>query len=126
MPRLITNVLLSVIIVLVLLAVISRYMPAVGQPAEINYSTFLDDVKANRVDSVIFQGDMLYGTLKGKQQFKTHKPETGYGALIGTLEKAGVSSKRMPPKQPNFLARLLLLLAPLLLILFFVRRSTHR
>lgn len=126
MARSIRNILLSVIIVLVLLAVISRYMPAVGQPAEINYSTFLDDVKANRVDSVIFQGDMLYGTLKDKQRFKSRKPGTGYSALIGTLEKAGISTKRTPPKQPNFLARLLLLLAPLLLILFFVRRLTHR
>jgi len=124
MPRLIKIVLLSVIIVLVVLAVISRYVPAVGQPAEISYSTFLDDVKANRVDSVILQGDMLYGTLKDKEQFKTHKPETKDGTLIGTLEKAGVSTQRRPPKQPNFLARLLLLLAPLLLILVFVRRSS--
>lgn len=125
MPRLARNVLLSVLVVLVLLAVVSRYMPAVGQPAEINYSAFLDDVKASRVDSVIFQGDMLYGTLKDKQKFKTHKPQAGDGSLIGTLEKAGVLTKRVPPKQPTFLARLLLVLAPVLLIIFFVRRLTH-
>jgi hypothetical protein len=38
------NILLWVVIVFVLLLVFSRYMPAVGQPQEIPYSTFLDDV----------------------------------------------------------------------------------
>ena len=37
------NILLWVVIVLVLLAVFSRYMPTVGQPEEVRYSTFLDD-----------------------------------------------------------------------------------
>jgi cell division protease FtsH len=115
------NILLWVVIVLVLLAVFSRYMPSVGQPQEIYYSTFLDDVKQNRVESVVFQGDMLYGSLKDKTQFKTYNPETDYTVLIGQLEKAGVSIEGRPPKPPNFLAQLLLQLAPaLLLILVFV------
>src|SRR5690348_11153597 len=115
------NILLWVVIVLVLLAVFSRYMPTVGQPEEIKYSTFLQDVKAHQVDSVVFQGDMLYGVMKDHTQFKTNNPETDYTALIGTLEKNDVGIEGRPPKQPNFLAQLLLQLAPaLLLILVFV------
>src|SRR5215207_1705910 len=115
------NILLWVVIVLVLLAVFSRYMPAVGQPTEIEYSRFLNDVKANRVDSVIIQGDMVYGKRKDSTQFKSFNPETDYTALIGALQKADVSIKGQPPKQPTFLAQLLLQLAPaLLLILVFV------
>jgi len=115
------NILLWVIIVLVLLAVFSRYMPSVGTPEEIRYSTFLDDVKSHRVDSVVFQGDTLSGVLKDKQQFKTYNPETDYSALIGELEKAGVSIEGKPPRQPNFLMQLMLQLAPaLLLIIVFV------
>jgi cell division protease FtsH len=115
------NIILWVIIVLVLLAVFSRYMPSVGQPQEIYYSTFLDDVKQNRVESVVFQGDQLLGTLKDKTQFKTYNPETDYTVLIGQLEKAGVSIEGRPPKPPNFMLQLLLQLAPaLLLILVFV------
>jgi cell division protease FtsH len=114
-----------VIIVLVLLASISRWLPPVDQLAEINYSTFLDDVKSNRVNSVVFQGDMLYGTLKDKQQFKIHKPGTDDSALIGTLKNAGVSIERMPPRRPIF-PWLLLLLAPLLIILVIVRRPADR
>ena len=44
------NILLWVVIVLVLLAVFSRYMPTVGQPRGCRLLHFLDDVKADRVD----------------------------------------------------------------------------
>ena len=115
------NILLWVVIVFVLLLVFSRYMPSVSQQEEIKYSTFPNDVKAHQVDSVVFQGDMLYGVMKDHTRFKTYNPETDYTALIGTLEKNSVGISGEPPKQPNFLAQLLLQLAPaLLLILVFV------
>ena len=69
------NILLWVVIVFVLLLVFSRYMPAVGQPQEIPYSTFLDEVKAERVESVVMQAEMIYGTNKDKSNFKTRNPE---------------------------------------------------
>ncbi|HEY7888812.1 MAG TPA: ATP-dependent zinc metalloprotease FtsH [Steroidobacteraceae bacterium] len=115
------NILLWVVIVFVLLLVFSRYMPSVSQQEEIKYSTFLNDVKAHQVDSVVFQGETLYGVMKDHTQFKTTNPETDYTALIGALEKNDVGIEARPPKQPNFLAQLLLQLAPaLLLILVFV------
>jgi cell division protease FtsH len=115
------NILLWVVIVFVLLLVFSRYMPSVSQQEEIKYSTFTTDVKAHQVDSVVFQGDMLYGVMKDHTRFKTYNPETDYTALIGTLEQNNVSFSGEAPKQPNFLAQLLLQLAPaLLLILVFV------
>ena len=115
------NILLWVVIVFVLLLVFSRYMPSVSQQEEIKYSTFLNDVKAHQVDSVVFQGDMLYGVMKDHTRFKTYNPETDYTALIGALEKYDVGISGEAPKQPNFLAQLLLQLAPaLLLILVFV------
>ncbi len=115
------NILLWVVIVFVLLLVFSRYMPSVTQQEELDYSTFLNDVKAHQVDSVTFQGDMLYGVMKDHTQFKTYNPETDYTALIGSLEKNDVHMKGEPPKQPNFLAQLLLQLAPaLVLIIVFV------
>jgi cell division protease FtsH len=115
------NILLWVVIVIVLLLVFSRYMPTAGQPQQIAYSTFLDDVKNNRVESVILQGDMIYGEHKDKSAFKTFNPETDYTALIGTLEKAEVRIEGQPPKPPNYMGQLLLQLAPaLLLIVVFV------
>jgi cell division protease FtsH len=115
------NILLWVVIVIVLLLVFSRYMPTAGQPQQIAYSTFLDDVKENRVEQVTIQGDMIYGEHKDKSQFKTFNPETDYTALIGTLMKADVKIEGQPPKPPNYMGQLLLQLAPaLLLIVVFV------
>jgi len=115
------NILLWVVIVIVLLLVFSRYMPTSGQPQDIPYSTFVEDVKNNRVESVVMQGEMVYGVHKDKSTFKTRNPETDYTALLGTLLKAGVVIDSREPKQPNFIGQLLLQMAPaLLLILVFL------
>jgi cell division protease FtsH len=115
------NILLWVVIVLVLLAVFSRYMPTVGQPQDIKYSEFLDDVRAERVDSVVMQAEMIYGEMKDKSTFKTRNPETDYTAVIGMLDKAHVKIEAREPKQPNFIGQLLLQMAPaFLLILVFL------
>ncbi len=115
------NILLWVVIVTVLLLVFSRYMPIAGQPQEIPYSQFLDDVKANRVESVVLQAEMIYGVRKDKSQFKAYNPETDFTALIGTLEKANVVIEGRPPKQPSVFWQLVLQMAPaLVLILVFL------
>jgi cell division protease FtsH len=115
------NILLWVVIVLVLLAVFSRYMPTVGQPQDIPYSQFLDDVKADRVEGVVMQGEMIFGERKDKSTFKTRNPETDYTALIGALEKSHVRIESREPKPPNFFGQLLLQMAPaFLLILVFL------
>jgi cell division protease FtsH len=115
------NILLWVVIVIVLLLVFSRYMPSGGQPQEVTYSSFIDDVKADRVDKVVLQGELIYGERKDKTQFKTYNPETDYSALIGTLLKSGVTLDGRAPKPPNYMGQLLLQLAPaLLLIVVFV------
>ena len=115
------NILIWVVIVFVLLAVFTRYMPTAGQVQEVRYSTFLDDLRASRVESVVLQGDQILGVRKDKTQFRAYNPETDYSALIGSLQKASVGIEGRPPKQPNFVTQLLLQLAPaLLLIVVFV------
>ena len=115
------NILLWVVIVLVLLAVFSRYMPTVGQPQEIDYSTFLDDVKAKRVDSVVLQGDMIYGDRKDKTQFKTLQSRD---RLHGPDRYAREGERRhrgRDRRSSRISGQLLLQLAPaLLLILVFL------
>src|SRR6202020_2319974 len=96
-------------------------MPPGGQPQDISYSAFLDDVKADRVDSVVLQGEMIYGDRKAKSSLKTRNPETDYTALIGALYNAHVKIDSREPKQPNFVGQLLLQMAPaFLLILVFL------
>ncbi|HUK02017.1 MAG TPA: ATP-dependent zinc metalloprotease FtsH [Steroidobacteraceae bacterium] len=115
------NILLWVVIVFVLLMVFYRYVPAAGAPQLIQYSTFLDDLKTGKVDSVVFQGDTIIGSLKDKTPYKTYNPETDYTALISTMQKAGVSIEAQPPKPPSIALQLVMNLAgPILLIVVFI------
>ncbi len=111
------NILLWVVIVVVMLLVFSRYLPPGQQREEIKYSDFIADIRDNRVDSVVLQGDTIRGVLKDKQQFETYNPESNYTVLIGDLLKANVAIEGQPPKQPNFMTQLLLQLAPALLLM---------
>jgi len=115
------NILLWVVIVMVMVVVFSRYVPTGAEPAQVSYSTVLDDVRNGRVESVTLRGDEILGLRKDKTKFKAYNPESDNTVLIGTLDKARIDFKGEPPKQPNFLMQLLLQLAPaLLLILVFV------
>ncbi|HEX4023728.1 MAG TPA: ATP-dependent zinc metalloprotease FtsH [Steroidobacteraceae bacterium] len=115
------NIILWVVIVLVMLAVFSRYMQAAPQRQQISYSDFYSDLHADKVDSVELQGTTIRGVLKDKSQFETYNPETNYTVLIGDLMKAHVNVQGEPPKQPNFFAQLVLQMAPaILLLLVFV------
>jgi cell division protease FtsH len=115
------NILLWVVIVMVMVVVFSRYVPSGAEPTPVPYSKVLDDIKNSRLESVTLSGEYISGVRKDQSKFKAYNPETNYTALIGSLDKAGVTIKGEPPKQPNFLMQLLLQLAPaLLLILVFV------
>ena len=115
------NFVLWAVIAVAVLVLFSQFMPRVGQAEEVRYSTFLDEVRNGRVEQVVLQGEQILGTRKDKTVFRVFNPETDYTALIGTLNKSGVGIEGRAPKQPNFLAQLVLQLAPaLLLILVFV------
>jgi cell division protease FtsH len=111
------NILLWVVIVLVMLAVFSRYVPNGNPATTLPYSEFYNDVKAGRVESVVLQSDSIRGVLKDKTHFETFNPETSYTALIGELIKANVVVEGQPPKQPSILTQLLIQLAPVMIAL---------
>jgi cell division protease FtsH len=115
------NILLWVVIVMVMVVVFSRYVPTGTEPTQVNYSAVLEDLRNNRIESAVLQGDQIVGVRKDKTRFRAYNPETDNTALISALVKADVEFKGEPPKQPGFLMQLLLQLAPaLLLILVFV------
>jgi cell division protease FtsH len=115
------NILLWVVIVMVMVVVFSRYVPTGNEPLPVNYSTVLDDIRNNRLESVTLRGEEIVGVRKDKSRFKAYNPESENTALIGMLDKARIEFKGEAPKPPNFFMQLLLQLAPaLLLILVFV------
>ncbi len=90
------NFLLWAFIAIAVLVVFSQFMPRVGQPEEVRYSTFLDEVRNGRVDQVVLQGEIILGTRKDKTGFRVFNPETDYTALIGALQKGGVTIEGRP------------------------------
>jgi cell division protease FtsH len=115
------NFVLWAVIAVAVLVLFSQFMPRVGEPEPMLYSQFLEEVRSGKVDKVILQGKTIVGERADRTSFQVYNPETDNTALIGTLQKAGVKFEGRPPKEPNFLAQLVLQLAPaLLLILVFV------
>ena len=117
----IKSVLMWAVILAVMVLVFTRFAPTTTPPEQLVYSAFLSDVHSGRVDSVVLQGDTIYGVRKDKSKFETYNPETNYTALIGDLTKSNVGIEGKAPKQPSFLMQLALQIAPaLLLIMVFV------
>jgi cell division protease FtsH len=120
MNDLMKNFVVWALIAVAVLVLFSQFVPRTAPVSEMSYSSFLDEVRNGRVDTVVLQGDTIAGTRKDKTTFELYNPETDNTALIGALDKADVTVVGRAPKQPNFLAQLVLQLAPaLLLILVF-------
>ncbi|MFN5012202.1 MAG: ATP-dependent metallopeptidase FtsH/Yme1/Tma family protein, partial [Gammaproteobacteria bacterium] len=120
MNDLMKNFVVWALIAVAVLVLFSQFVPRTAPVSEVSYSSFLDEVRNGRIDTVVLQGDTIAGTRKDKTSFELYNPETENTALIGALDKANVTVVGRAPKQPNFLAQLVLQLAPaLLLILVF-------
>jgi len=120
------NILLWVVIAVVLLTVFSNFSPRGADNEEIDYSTFLTEVRDKRVDTVTFKGETIQGRRRDNTSFHTYNPETDYTALIGTLNKEGVTIKAAAPAKPNLLLQLFLSSFPVLLLvaifIYFMRQ----
>src|SRR5580692_8599888 len=90
-----------------------------GQPATIDYSQFLSEVKSNNVDSVTLKGEIIEGKRRSGDQFVTYNPETSNSALIGTLQSQGVKFRGEPPKQQSVFLQLLISAFPILILIGF-------
>ena len=55
------QILLWVALAVILLAIFSQFGMRTGQPATIDYSQFLSEVKSNNVDSVTLKGEIIEG-----------------------------------------------------------------
>ncbi|MBM4215549.1 MAG: ATP-dependent zinc metalloprotease FtsH [Gammaproteobacteria bacterium] len=121
MNDLMKNFVVWALIAVAVLVLFSQFVPRSAPVSEVSYSSFLEEVRNGRIDSVVLQGDTISGVRKDKSTFELYNPETDNTALIGSLAKANVSIIGRAPKQANFLSQLVLQLAPaLLLILVFV------
>jgi len=90
------------------------------------YSQFLEEVQANGVRTATFKGDTITGTRSGGEPYVTYNPETDNSALIGLLQKEGITFDAAPPERQSLLVQLLISSFPILLLIgvwiYFMRQ----
>ena len=120
------NVVLWVVIAVVLATVVSNFSSRGQVVQEMPYSSFLTHVKDGTVSQVTFSGDKISGLRSSGEQFVVYNPETDNSALIGTLQKSGVTFSAAPPERQSFLMQLFISSFPILLLIgvwvYFMRQ----
>ena len=120
------NLILWVVIALVLMSVFNNFGPRRSGAEQIEYSRFISDVKAGRVQKVVIEGRTIQGVLQTGERFTTYTPETDNKALVGDLLENGVVIDARPPEQQSLLMQIFISWFPMLLLIgvwiFFMRQ----
>ena len=110
------NLMLWVVIAVVLIIVFRNFDTHKPVPKPYTYSQFVNQVKEGKVSSVVIQDQTITGVTKGNEKFTTYLPMQNE-ALLAQLVKKNVSVTGKPPKQTSIFVRILLSLAPFLLLI---------
>ena len=110
------NLLLWLIIGVVLITVFNNFNSG-EEPPQVAYSTFLNQVEAGQIASVVFEGQELKVTRINGERNEVVLPSVGDGRLLETLKDAGVEVEGKVPEERSFLAQLLLASFPILIII---------
>jgi len=119
------NIVLWVVIAIVLMSVFNNFGPQSSSSNEMDYSTFISNVKNGAVSSVDIQGREIQGKLTDGSQFTTYSPDYDPG-LIGDLLDNGVSIQAEPVEKTSLLMQIFISWFPMLLLIavwiFFMRQ----
>jgi cell division protease FtsH len=120
------NLVLWVVIALVLMSVFNNFGQRRPTAQPVEYSRFISDVRAGRVQKVVIEGRNIQGVHQTGERFTTYSPETDNRALIGDLLDNGVVVDAKPPEQQSVLMQIFISWFPMLLLIavwiFFMRQ----
>ena len=107
------------------MAIFKNFSPGGGtEQQEVEYSTFLLDVKQGRVKSVVIDGRTINGESTTGSKFVTYSPDDP--KLVDDLVNAGVTIVAQKEESPSLLMQLFISWFPLLLLIgvwiFFMRQ----
>ena len=88
--------------------------PSDTKSASLSYSDFINQVKSGEVNSVLIEGNSITATKFDGLKSTTYNP--GDLGLMGDLLDSGVNIITKPPKEDGVLKKLLISLAPILVI----------
>ncbi|QQX79190.1 ATP-dependent zinc metalloprotease FtsH [Shewanella sp. KX20019] len=121
------NLILWVVIAVVLMSVFQGYSPSSSNKQKMDYSTFLDDVKAGQVSTVEVKSDQrtIEGTMRTGEKFVTIMPMPDLD-LINDLNRKGIMMKGQEAEESGFLTQIFISWFPMLLLIgvwiFFMRQ----
>jgi cell division protease FtsH len=123
------NVILWIVIAVVFVTVFQSFSTTGQRQETLSYSEFLDRVRSNSVESVVFDfdGKELEVRMKNNDRtFTTYSPETDNTLLITTLRDNGVRIEASAPAEQSFLLQLFISSFPILLLIgvwvYFMRQ----
>ncbi len=116
MSTLTKNILLWVVIAMVLMSVFNNFTDSAdGANNEINYSTFLDQLRKGSIAAVEIDDDVIRGVTHSGVAFVTYAPNDP--KLIDDLVSNQVEIKRKPKEETSLLVHLLISSFPILLLI---------
>ena len=118
------NIVVWLVIALVMMAVFNQFGERRAAQSQVEYSQFIDEVKAGRVSKVTIEGHVIRGTRSDQTSFMTYAPTDPW--MVSDLLKAGVKVEAKPEEEPSFLMSLFVSWFPMLLLIgvwvFFMRQ----
>ncbi|NQY26965.1 MAG: ATP-dependent zinc metalloprotease FtsH [Piscirickettsiaceae bacterium] len=119
------NIVIWVIVAIVLMQVFNNFGPQKEEQGEIDYSTFISNVKSGAIASVNIQGRTITGELTAGGDFTTYSPDYDPG-LMGDLINNGVTIQAKPVEKSGLLMQIFISWFPMLLLIgvwiFFMRQ----
>jgi cell division protease FtsH len=122
--NLIKNVAIWMVIALVLMTVFNQFNTRQVQPNTLEYSQFIEEVKAGRIARVTIEGRVIRGVTTDNKRFTTFAPADPW--LVSDLLKSGVRIEAKPEEEPSLLMNIFVSWFPMLLLIavwiFFMRQ----
>ena len=125
MPNLTKNILLWLVIAMVLMSVFNNFTdPNSGANSEIDYSTFLSQVRQGNIAAVEIDDEVIRGVTHGGESFITYAPNDP--KLVDDLVANQVDIKAKKEEETSLLMHLLISSFPILLLIgvwiFFMKQ----
>ncbi len=124
MNNLVKNVAIWLVIALVLMTVFQQFNTRQVQSNTLEYSQFIEEVKAGRVAKVTIEGRVIKGLRGDGKRFVTYSPSDPW--LVSDLLKSGVIIEAKPEEEPSLLMNIFVSWFPMLLLIavwvFFMRQ----
>ena len=124
MNNLFKNLVIWLVIGLVLMTVFNQFNTRQSAQAPMEYSQFIEEVKAGRIEKVLIEGRVIKASTTDKKRVTVYSP--GDIWLVSDLLKYGVKIEAKPEEEPSLLMNIFVSWFPMLLLIgvwiFFMRQ----